>query len=1084
MYKRHILLLIVCLLALIPLGTRAQQLTAYEYWFDGDLSTLESSETLSGSVDGISVLIPTQDLSEGLHTFYFRALQSDGYYSPVTSSVFFKHNACESSLIEYWFDDDFDGRNTMTLPSSAITDLTDITLSMEDNAKLPLGLHQLHLRMATKGKSLSAVYSAWVLKMGSGAPEKIEYWVDDYDKDNPRFITGHKASSADSHDYVFTDPFDLKGVSPGLHRIYYRATSDNGVTNSAVYMTTVTVGCGETPTLEYWIDDAPKSVSTQTGHAPSSGDKAIVFNKPLDLSKVSPGIHRLNYRAVGNNGTAQTPISSTPILVKSKYNVANPEELTVTEHSYWFDDEEPKIITEVNPENIFKKSYNLDARKLSEGQHTLHMRFGNSADIWNGPVDYPFTKTKVADPVITATATEEEGVVTFKFNTVPHGMDYTIVRQYPSGKNRKAEVINNNKYPIDLQSIDKPGPGTYTYYVLGRYLDADGIKQTVRSNEMSVTVANAAKDVKRATFYGVLTLEGKRINYPSFTDYMVFIKDALGQDAEYKFNYGNSGTFTISNIPYGTELTVSVKNNSNYYFKDMKLIVNESTSNNKYIFDGVKYEDADIPIDNDAYDLVMTEKVHITPSTFELKVKNKSNKPWSGNIIVKLIRKKVKDLYEREANGGVPLWYYIIHKDAGIDDGLVYKTAADQHITLEGWTPKTPSTLLLLDITDLPEKDEAEDYYVYVYSKKDGTEQLKELEGCAYPETLNFNPFDCLVAVKKGFISYMKGYAEVMRIMKEFSSWGDPFKHETGSIAKAYDLIIKNLDGEEVDIEDLLKDELDVALKSSGMLLNYFFSDMHKAVKKYSKTITESSAYTISGKMKKLYDRISGSYSALKADDDHQYFKLAREVLNISKDLGADPVLDCYKTYFDIGDAMVNAIERLSKKTSAYEVWNRLFTGKGVYKIKVRKYTSPKEGKKYFSGSDLYPHKEGKYKNIRHQGMIDEITIKLVDPTYTKNNVTSEPLKEENVVLDNDGITIKNVTFPNNPVSFTDVEAWMTIKWKNNRVTHVPLLDEDFVKVENKRAKDDVPLIMTVELQSETYYNVESIPNKLTFVEP
>ena len=116
--------------------------------------------------------------------------------------------------------------------------------------------------------------------------------------------------------------------------------------------------------------------------------------------------------------------------------------------------------------------------------------------------------------------------------------------------------------------------------------------------------------------------------------------------------------------------------------------------------------------------------------------------------------------------------------------------------------------------------------------------------------------------------------------------------------------------------------------------------------------------------------------------------------------------------------------------------------------------------------------------------MIDEITIKLVDPTYTKNNVTSEPLKEENVVLDNDGITIKNVTFPNNPVSFTDVEAWMTIKWKNNRVTHVPLLDEDFVKVENKRAKDDVPLIMTVELQSETYYNVESIPNKLTFVEP
>ena len=179
MYKRHILQLLVCLLALIPIGTRAQQLTGYEYWFDGDLSTIVE-KSLSGSKADIEISINTQHLSDGLHTLNFRVKQSDGRYSPVTSSVFFKHNVEEGNQIEYWFDDRYEDRATIDLPSSALEDLVDMTFDMQDNEKFPIGLHQLNIRMATEGKSLNSVYSAWVLKLASGEPNIIEFekkWV-------------------------------------------------------------------------------------------------------------------------------------------------------------------------------------------------------------------------------------------------------------------------------------------------------------------------------------------------------------------------------------------------------------------------------------------------------------------------------------------------------------------------------------------------------------------------------------------------------------------------------------------------------------------------------------------------------------------------------------------------------------------------------------------------------------------------------------------------------------------------------------------------------------------------------------------
>ena len=62
--------------------------------------------------------VPTAQLDDGFHQFNFRVLQSDGMYSPVLSKVFFKSAASSSSMLEYWFDDNYERRASTALSSA------------------------------------------------------------------------------------------------------------------------------------------------------------------------------------------------------------------------------------------------------------------------------------------------------------------------------------------------------------------------------------------------------------------------------------------------------------------------------------------------------------------------------------------------------------------------------------------------------------------------------------------------------------------------------------------------------------------------------------------------------------------------------------------------------------------------------------------------------------------------------------------------------------------------------------------------------------------------------------------------------
>lgn len=899
-----------------------------------------------------------------------------------------------AQTLEYWFDDNFDSRNSTTIATSDAEQ--ELSLDLQNSTKFPFGFHKLNMRIIIGGKP-SAVYSSPVLKLSAGKATQLEYWIDN-DYANAKTISGSLASNG--QDYLFVNDLDLGDVSPGYHRLYCRAVSNSQHTASAVTMT--------------------------------------------------------------------------PIIVKSKYYTENPEDLTVTKQAYWFDNEDPKIEHIANPKNDYKQSYSFDARKLSDGQHTLHVQYSNSAGFWSSPTDYAFTKTAVIDPVIVANAIVENGVVTMNFTSIPNGFTYTLVRQYPSGKNHKANDVNSTEYPANLKATDTPAPGSYTYYVEGKYIDADGKTQKVRSEDISVTVDKAAETVKRGRIHGALKINGNPITYEWFVGrYDVYINGQKASDTDYPFKKENYGHFRIEDVPYGTELSIGVGYHDGGLSSQLiTLIVNENTSNNTYYFDCTEDGEDGFLTDNNDYDILMWDRIHLTPNGWELGVKNKSEyRPWSGNIIVKVMSKKAYEMFEKQKNGELSLTYFMINPDA-VSYEPSFVTSANAHVRFDKNEYKSP---LILDVIDLPKRNENEDYYVCVYSQKDGEEQMKVVGENLM--TVKFNPYEMEVAVVNGFKNYMAGYAEVMRIFKSFAAWGDPFKLAWESVTdKNFELWLKNFEDGHTDFSELIQDEADVAFRSAGLLLNCFFSDMDKAVKKYTGTFKETTTYKLHSKMQELYNDakdVMGVVNASQADDSHRFFELAKQVLKFSKKLNDekiyDPVFEVYKTYFEVGEAMASAVERLGNSYSGRYVWERLVSGKGEYKIKVRKYTTDDKSVEYFHGKDV-------------NSQISSINIVLSTPAQSGLKVNSTTYEK---VYDPDGITIKNVEFPGKyNTNYTPTEAWMAITWANKRVTYVPLLNNDFVKMQHFSQLSKEPLTMTVELQSDTYWDLNRLANKLTFVKP
>ena len=620
MSRNTTIFLWLCLLSWLPITSFGQTLTQYEYWFDDNFvdRTLGS---LSGNIALFDQEVDASSLSNGIHKFSFRVKQSDGHYSAVTSSLFLKVITGGGTTMEYWFDDRIDQR--VSQPIASDDAVQEFNLDLHDNAIFPLGFHKLNIRVNIDNQA-SAIYSTGVYKFPVGSATRLDYWIDNNTADIKTLTP--KIANDGSATYQFLDDCDLTGASIGFHKLNLRVTIDgqpSAVYSSGIYK----MPEGNLSKLEYWFDN-DKTIRTIPGTMSNDGT-SYQFLDELDIDGLTPGHHRLYCRAVSDDGLIASAITSTAVVVKTKYDNIIPGNVKIRSYSIAVDNNDPLELTLSYPGQVVDIDKNYDVRNLSTGDHELKLRFANDAGA-GVSLKSTFTVEEQETPVINLTAQESDGLVKIKFNSIPNDISYRISRVDANGALAHLNQIKGSYYPNDISFTDNPPSGTYRYYAKGRYETIDGTPTIVTSNEASAAVAEEVPATQYASISGRILYEWAR----SYGERNIIFSDGVTVKTDYV------GHFFRDKAPVGENLTITVEEDPGYTFSTENITVKE---NNNTVFISIE-ENADYLLANTESPLQFDSFVEVMPRQYyRFKVKNVTPWIWQGVISVKALLKDYVD---------------------------------------------------------------------------------------------------------------------------------------------------------------------------------------------------------------------------------------------------------------------------------------------------------------------------------------------------------------------------------------------------------------------------------------------------------
>ena len=905
MRRTRLYQILICLLCLFPVWSQAQSLTQYEYWIDDNFSARKSAG-LSGYEADIDVGIDASRLGNGLHKLSLRVQQSDGMYSPVTTHYFFKAQVSNGGKLEYWFDGNRKKINTV----------------------------DCHV-------------------------------------------------SSDGEAYLYTNGLDLNAITPGYHTMYYRFVNDDGTTSSAVSMASViiTSNLSNGGKLEYWFDDNRENVSTVDGKVASTGD-ALIFNSDLDLKDVSQGMHRMYYRLVDAKGKPNSAVSMTPVMVKSKY-ITEAKDSKVVSYSVSVDDQTPVVMDVLNPSAEITIPHNYDARALKAGEHTLKTTIWNS--LGTATTDKTtFNVVAQETPTINLEVSETEGVVTASFNSIPNDLRYRIIRQDKNANKIKVADFKSS-YPNTISKIDEPVMGSYTYYVQAIYQDYQGNQCLVTSNEVVVDVAKSediSEKVKYGSIIGCIKVDNQQLAFMPLNLQMDVTFSDGDDDIVVKSN--SNGVFILEGIPYGKELTMTVKNNDNYTFSSRTVVVDENTRKKIYVINATPVKNQVVEKSNDSYDLVINSDITGIPNYFNFEVKNTTNKAWSGRI--HLIAVKEKE--DKNEDGALSFASLKSYNKVGAVSISGLKSGA--------------KTLVELEVTDFPVIMENTFYNFYLVSESDfstGTYKLVETIS-----DVAMNPRRIEIEKTSGTI-VGTSEAEIEQAVKDILSLMKKYKQYGGYLANALSFYAEtgNLYGEDTKALAAFVKDLKEHLKGVGDVAS-FVSDVEKYYEGY---------------------KIYRDWNTM--DDFDKFVLITNKIFEWSGPCGK-----IYQTYLTVLERCKNAIDKFLEEWFPYDLASVYSRNIMKFHIKVIKKDKSWGMNSYYSGEEIYDA-------IKH------IDIKMYTPEdswynnyYTKPNKKSKEL----VMTKQDGVADQG----SSAFSLKGMKFYMKIDWKNGRTSIVPLLSKEIVK--------------------------------------
>ncbi len=231
--RKHILVLLQFLLVTSVFAQN--KISSYEYWFDGDYAGKTVVVVNPVQSFTLDVSIAATELSNGVHTYNIRFLDSSGKWSSTLSHFFYKMmgeiNPSGKEIVsyEYWFDNDYSNKIT-TLVTAQNELLINELLSASHLAN---GVHTFNIRF----KDNSGLWSSPLCQFFYSIPpmEEVErkitayrYWIDSNFSQAVQLALDPAAQS-----FNLLDDLDLTTVPKGRHGIHFQFRDNAGLWSSA-----------------------------------------------------------------------------------------------------------------------------------------------------------------------------------------------------------------------------------------------------------------------------------------------------------------------------------------------------------------------------------------------------------------------------------------------------------------------------------------------------------------------------------------------------------------------------------------------------------------------------------------------------------------------------------------------------------------------------------------------------------------------------------------------------------------------------------------------------------------------------------
>ena len=1068
MNGKYICRVLFSLFLLLPCASLAQGIVQCEYWFDGNYANKVENKMNGGETINIVSKVPTEQLVDGIHQFNFRVMQSDGKYSPVLSRVFFKSTASNSAILEYWFDDNYDKRVSKELASADGEGNVAMNLDLSDNTKFPMGNHRLHLRV-TNNHGISAVYTSSVLKLQSGKIELLEYWFDDtYDKRASKELA---AADEEGNVAMNLDLSDNTKFPMGNHRLHLRVTNSHGI--SAVYTSSVVkLMSGKINLLEYWFDDDNSNALHIDG---KTTDGNTVFQEQVDLSDVSEGVHRLYYRGVSANGVSSTAISSTPIIVKPRY-AGDPSTAVITSYSVAFDN---GTAEHYNVENAMAEKtilFDLDTRSLKKGTHSVRTTVWNSFGATTS-LSSNFEVVTPPNPSLTLTAKENYGRVVLNFQGVPGDMQYKIYREDANGVNVLVKNIDP-LYPASMTVFDDPGNGSFNYQIKCKYQDFSQKIQMLESPKASVTIGTSDPEtpdpvtpepaVPLGYVTGVLVEKGALSEVMSFFTFEDGVNVEATDGVTTTSCSVSKGHFGTEKYPVGTILTLTVKGAKRYEFETIQVKV-AATPRKVAIRGGMVPE---VEKNTNRYELNLASDLSWYDTYISFYVENRSWKPWKGKVGFKAITEKVHNAAMGIGVSSMDLLY-----SPDMNERPWFTSFTEDEITIGGKSTKQ----VLIPLSEVFPDNKTDYYYFYFVTEgrpsdaAEETKQQKELYVDYYTYNAT-NPLkrqldkSTLESAKDMVLAQEAEYAAnlILNICNKIESVDKYLGIAQNGLydignqsSKFYDTqktdgIFSLIENNGYDPGALMSlDEGRVLLQAEVGLfgsneIRKFREHVVNSVLKGNKTVKKY----LEGAMKVLKSMNDLTKSAQEFRNKTEYektFYMAKKILSWSGVEETEPFGTILSTYIDVTESFANAALSLGKKYYDYSSAALMYENR----------PEPKDQEDYpynrhidFKIKVDYGGFWGNFTGFNGSEIARQISDVEVYVTNRPNapdqvaRVTFEPVPVS------DGVMLRQVTFDNGaPLGQGSLDIgvpfermWMAIKWKNGRVSTVPLLDKGSVK--------------------------------------